>query len=112
MSVRRARGQAALLDGLGEPVHEGLGRFVGVPLEVTGEPGAIVEHAEQMRGEPRAGGGEHLARALVEIQMPEAVDVLGLEAAHLEVLAAARRARAAPGVAAGAAPRAAARGRA
>src|SRR6185437_3728018 len=64
-------------------VHEGLGRFVQVPLGVAAEAGAIVEHAEQLRRALGAGGIEDGARALMEVQVPEAVDVGDLVRASL-----------------------------
>jgi hypothetical protein len=80
-------GEPAFLDRLRQTVHKGLGRLGAIPLQVTDEPRAIIEHAEQMGGEPVPGEGEHLARAVVEVQMPEPVDILGLEAADLQLLA-------------------------
>jgi hypothetical protein len=77
---QRGAGQAALLEGLREPVHE---RLREVPLRVTAQARAVVEHAEQDRRHARPVGPEHWARAMVEVEMPQAVDVLGFVAAHL-----------------------------
>jgi hypothetical protein len=82
----RAR-QAALLDGLAEPVDQRVGGRVEVPLQVAAQPRAIVDHAEQLWVLPRAGGRQHLARALVEVEVPQRVDVADLEAARLAGLA-------------------------
>ena len=71
---QRAR-QSAFLEGLGQAVHERLGGFVEIPLQVAAEAGAVVENAEQLRGLPLSRGGEHGTRALVEVQVPETVHV-------------------------------------
>ncbi len=76
--------QATLLERLAESVHQVLcGLLPQVPLDVAGEPRAVVEDAEQERRDPHAGGGQHFLRAVVEVEVPEAVNVVGLEAAHL-----------------------------
>ncbi len=71
---QRAR-ERALLERLRDGMHEGLGGLVEVPLGVAAEARAIVEHAEQLRGVLVAGRVEDRTRALVEVQVPEAVDV-------------------------------------
>src|SRR5258708_39862257 len=73
----RAR-QPAFLNGLSEAVYQRFGGFLQVPLEVTAEPRAIVEDAEELRLLPLARGHDDAARALVEVEVPEAVDVLDL----------------------------------
>ena len=78
--------KAALLEGLGESRDEVLGRLLRYHCSVTGQTGAVVQDAERQRRHPLARGGEHLARAVMEVEVPEAVDVLGLEAAHLAVV--------------------------
>ena len=80
-------GQPALLDRLGEAVHEVLGGLGGVPLDVAAEPRVVVEDAQGDRAEPLAAGGEHLERTVVEIEMPERADVGGFVAADLTGLA-------------------------
>lgn len=75
--------QAALLERLAETVNQCLGGFLEVPLQVTAEPRAVIEDAEELRLLPDAAGGEDGARALVEVEMPEAVDVADLEGAGL-----------------------------
>ena len=52
-----------------------------VPLQMTGQPRAVIEHAEQDRRPPFAARGEHLAGAVMAIPMPEAIHILGLVAA-------------------------------
>jgi hypothetical protein len=93
--------QAALHERLGQPVHQHLGGFVGVPLQVTDQARAIVDDAEQQRREPGSGRREHLARAVMEIQVPQRRDVLDLEAAHLALFQAIARGQRAGGVALG-----------
>ena len=75
--------QAALLHGLHEAVDDVLGRLVQIPLEMAGQTRTVIEDAEQQRRPPFALGRQHLARAVMEIPVPQAVDVLGLVAAHL-----------------------------
>jgi hypothetical protein len=73
LSVRSARGRAALVKGLREAVDEGLGGLVEVPLQVAAKPRAVVENAEQLRLLPLSAGGQDGTRALVKVQTPEAV---------------------------------------
>ena len=75
--------QAPTLQGLAQSVHQALGGLVGVPLDMAGEPGAVVEHAQGERRDPGAGSGQHLARAVVEVQVKQRADVVDLVAAHL-----------------------------
>jgi len=83
---QRGARQTALLEGLPEAVDEGVRRLGEVPLGVAAQARAVVEHAEQDRRHPCAVGEEHRARAMVKVQVPEAVDVRGLVAAHLPAL--------------------------
>ena len=83
VAEQRAR-QAALLERLREAVDERLGVLVvQVPLHVAAEPRAVVEDAEQIRGLPLPRRGEHVPLALVEVEVPEAVDVRDLVRARL-----------------------------
>lgn len=82
--VREERaGQAALLERLREPVDQGLGGLVEVPLQVAAEPRPVVEDAEQLRLLPHAVSGEHGTRALMEVEVPKAVHVADLERPRL-----------------------------
>jgi hypothetical protein len=56
----RAR-QATLLERLGQAVRDRLRRLGEIPLQVTGEARAIVEHAEQDRRDPLAARSDDLA---------------------------------------------------
>ena len=76
-------GQSALVEGLREAVDERVGGLVEVPLQVAAEARAIVEDAEQRGFFHSPVGGEDGARALVEVQVPESVDVTDLERARL-----------------------------
>ena len=67
--------QATLLKGLRQAVDEGLGGLVEVPLQVAAESRAVVENAEELRLLPLPIGGQDRARALVKVQVPEAVYV-------------------------------------
>lgn len=77
--------QAALLECLRQAVGDDLCGLGQIPLQMTGEPGAIIEHAEEDRRLPLAACGEHLAGAMVTIPMPQAVDVFSLVAADLAI---------------------------
>src|SRR5262249_1836490 len=77
--------QSALLECLGEAMSDNLGALRQIPLQVTGKARAVVEHAEQDRRLPRALRGEHGARAMMRIEVPEAADVLCLVAPHFAV---------------------------
>jgi hypothetical protein len=50
-------------------MHEGLGRLVEVPLQVTDQARAVVDEADQHRRRPLAASGEDLARAMVEVEV-------------------------------------------
>src|SRR6266403_1038694 len=62
-----------------------LGVLRQIPLQMTGEPRAIIEHAEQDWRPPLATRGEHLLRSMVTVPVPQTVDVGGLEAAYLAI---------------------------
>ena len=62
----RAR-QAALLERLRQAMRDVLGRLGQIPLQMAGQPRAVIEHAEQDRRRPLAAWGEHLARAMMAI---------------------------------------------
>lgn len=68
---------------------------------MTDQARAIVHDAEQQWCEPRAGRGQHLARAVVEVQVPQGGDMLDLEAAHLALFQAIARRQGARGIALG-----------
>ena len=74
--------QGATLQRLAQTVHQALAGLVQVPLNVAGEPRAIVEHRERHRRDPDALAGKHFARSAVEVQMPQPVHMVELEAAH------------------------------
>jgi hypothetical protein len=65
-------------------VDQAFGGLLQVPLQVAGEPRAVIEHPQQHRGDPAAFAGDHLARAVVEVEVPQPMDIVGLEASHLE----------------------------
>ena len=75
--------QPALLQRLPEAMHQGLGGLVQIPLQMADQAGVIVDDRQQQRRGPDAGAGEHLARAVMKVQMPQGMDILGLVAAHL-----------------------------
>ena len=77
--------QVALHERLRQAMHEGLGRLVEVPLQVTDQARAVVDEADQHRRGPQAGSGEDLARAMVEVKMKQRAHVLDFEAAHLQL---------------------------
>ena len=62
--------KAALLDCLGEPVHEVFSGLREVPLDVAAKPRVVIENAQRDRAHPLAVGSEHLERCMVEIEVP------------------------------------------
>jgi len=87
--VRKARGSARFWNACER--HERLGGFVEIPLQMAAEAQAIVENAEQLGSVPLPPGGEHGARALMEVQVPEAVhvgDLVGTRLSRSERLSA------------------------
>ncbi len=79
--------QPAFLDRLGESVDQVLGGLTEVPLDVAAEPRVVIEDAQRDRVQPGPGVREHLERAVVEVEVPQRPDVLGLVAANLASLA-------------------------
>ena len=84
-------GQPSFLQRLAEPVHQCLGRLVQIPLQMTDQPGVIVNNAQQHRCDPAPIRGQYTARAMMEVGMPQAMCVFGLITAHLELRQAALR---------------------
>ena len=64
-------------------MHQGLCGLIQVPLQMTDQAGVVIDDRQHQRCGPGPGTGEHLARAMMEVQMPQGVDVLRLVAAHL-----------------------------
>ena len=84
LSVSRARAAGPRLwKSLREAVDEGLGGLVEIPLQVAAEPGGGRRGRRAAGVLPLAAGGEHGARALVEVEVPEAMDVGDLVGAGL-----------------------------
>ena len=75
--------QAPLHEGLAEPVYEDLGGLLQIPLQVTAEPGAVVEEAEQDGRLPFARRRQHPALAVVEVGVPQRVSARDLVCARL-----------------------------
>ena len=78
--------QAALFKGLAQPVAEFLGAFAQIPLSMAAKPGVVVQHAQQQRISPLAALQEDAQRPVMEVQVPEAVDIGVFVAAHLAAL--------------------------
>ena len=70
VSHERAR-QRPAHQRLAESVHQASCGLVPIPLRMTDQPRAIVEHTQRDRLDPLALRGQHVARALMEIKMPE-----------------------------------------
>ena len=83
--AQRGARQAALLERLAESVRDDLCGLGQIPLQVTGKARSVVEHAEQDRRHPLATLGEHFARAVMAVPVPQTVDILSLVAAHLAI---------------------------
>ena len=63
-----------------------LGALGKVPLDVTCESRAVVEYAEGKWRGPFAARGEDPVRAMMVVQVPEGVDMLGFVAPHFALL--------------------------
>ena len=57
--------------------------FGQIPLEMTAEPGAVIEDPQQNRIYPLAVGPQHAQGAVMKIQMPESIDIFAFVAADL-----------------------------
>ena len=84
--VHGLAGQAALADGLDETVDEVPRRLAEVPLDVADEAGAVVDDAEAARRVPDPVAVDDAPAGLVEVEVPQAVDGVGLVRARLELL--------------------------
>ncbi len=71
--------QAALLKRLTEPVHQGLRRFLQVPLQVAAQPRVVIEDPERDGLLPLPARQGDAALRLVKVEVPERVHVADLE---------------------------------
>ena len=76
--------QSALHERLRQAMNQALGGFVEIPLQVADQTRAVIDDAEQQGFDPVACAPQHLARGMMEIQMPQRTDVIDLEAADLQ----------------------------
>jgi len=81
--AHRGARQASLHEGLRQSVGDVFGVLGQIPLQMAGQPGAVVESAEQHGRAPFPARGQHLARANVAIPMDQGSHVLDLVAADL-----------------------------
>ena len=65
-------------------MHQALRRLVEVPLQMADQARAVIHHPEQHGLDPGPRAVEHLARAVMEVQVPERADVIDLEASDLK----------------------------
>ena len=65
-------------------MDQALGGLIEIPLQVAYQTGAVVNDAHDHRCHPGARAGQHLACAVMEIEMPQGVDVVDFKAAHLQ----------------------------
>src|SRR5262249_29739494 len=79
--------QTALLNSLGESVHQVFSGLREIPLNVTAKSRMVIENAQRNRVQPLAAGSKHLEGPMVEIEMPQRPDVVSLIAADLSRLA-------------------------
>jgi hypothetical protein len=84
--AEQGAGQATLEKGLAEAVDEAFCGLVEVPLRVAGQARAVIENGQQDGPHPLPAKGENLVRAVMEVEMPETIDVLGFITAHLPLL--------------------------
>ena len=81
----RAR-QAALLKGLAGTVAEFLGALGQIPLGMASQAAMIIEDAQQDRIGPATVVQQDRQRAVMKVQVPEAVDIFVFVTAHLAAL--------------------------
>ena len=72
-------------------MHEVLRGLGQIPLQVRTVPRVIVQDAQSQRPLPLATRGDHLQRPVMEVQVPQPADVLGLVTADLTPLTPQRR---------------------
>ena len=72
-------------------MHQAVRRLVEIPLQVADQARTVVDDAHQEGFDPFPLAGQHLARAVVEVKMPERSDVLDLVAAYFQVFEAVTR---------------------
>jgi hypothetical protein len=58
------------MKGLVQPVQQGLGGFVQVPLDMAAEPGSVVEYSQRLWRMPITIGGNDTQSPGVKIKMP------------------------------------------
>src|SRR5207249_11230904 len=75
--------QIPLLKSLAQAVAELASPFSQIPLQMTTEPGVVIENAEQNRIDPAAVGLKDAQGAVMKIQMPKSVDIFALVTADL-----------------------------
>ena len=71
LSLSAARGRPRFWNAWREAVRDDLGGLGQIPLQMTGKARSVVEHAEQDRRHPLAALGEHLARAVMAVPVPQ-----------------------------------------
>ncbi len=77
--------QPTLLKRLAQPVAQFLRPFAQVPLRVAAQSRTIVQGAQEQGIRPLAVLQQDPQGTVVEVQVPQPVDVFGLEAAHFPV---------------------------
>src|SRR5690606_30813447 len=78
--------QPHLLQCLAQAMDQLLGARARIPLGMAQVPRPIVDEGDEERLYVLAAAGEHLARALVEVEVQELQHVLDLVAAYLSLL--------------------------
>jgi len=63
--------QTALHKGLAQGMNQTLCALIKIPLQVAHQARAVIDHAQQHGGDPQAFAGEDLARAVMEIKVPQ-----------------------------------------
>ena len=79
-------GQAALLQRLAQAMHQHLGGFLQIPLQMTDQPRVIVDKAQQQRRDPGACSRQYLTRTMMEIGVPQTLNIFRFITAHLQSL--------------------------
>jgi len=67
-------------------MHQDLGRFIQIPLQMADQPGVIVDKAQEQRRGPSAVGHQYLTGTVMEVGVPETLNIFRFITAHLQSL--------------------------
>ena len=67
-------------------MHQDLGRFIQIPLQMADQAGVIVDKAQQQRRDPIAFGRQYLTRTMMEVGVPQTLNIFCFITAHFQLL--------------------------